>query len=229
MHPHSFDRLAHEYWEKKGSFSALHSMNSFRISMVQKLIEIKNQKILDFGCGGGLSSESLAKLGAQVTGIDESEAMIDIAKKHNENQLLPITYLTTSSMNQVNFQTQEPFDCIVAFEVLEHISPKELPQCLHNLSSILKPNGYLCITTINRTPQSFMQAIVIAEYLLSLVPKRTHQYNFFIKPSELVDLTANYAMRLVTLQGMGYLPLVNYWYKTAVPNVNYFLAFQKMP
>ena len=176
-----FDDVSHLWWDKSGPFKALHLLNPIRFKFITKFSDIKDKEVLDVGCGGGILSEELAKNKAFVTGLDLSEESIKIADIHKEVSGLEINYINCSTKSLLS--RKKKYDIICCFEMLEHVDdPKEIiKECL----SLLKPNGSFYMSTLNRNLKSFISLIVGAEYLLNMVPKGTHSYSKFIKPSEI--------------------------------------------
>jgi 2-polyprenyl-6-hydroxyphenyl methylase/3-demethylubiquinone-9 3-methyltransferase len=229
-----FSQMAKDWWDPKGSSRPLHLLNPLRISFIKQEIQkhlkpimldfkpFENLHILDVGCGGGILSEPLCRLGAKVTGIDATKSLIDIAQKHAEEQNLEINYHATSLED---FNPNNQFDVIVASEILEHVDSLELFVSL--LSKLLKPSGLLIVSTLNRTPISYLKAIIGAEYLLKLIPKRTHQWSKFIKPSELNKIMRQNNLNISTLQGMKFNPIREKWSFCDNLSTNYCASFIK--
>jgi 2-polyprenyl-6-hydroxyphenyl methylase/3-demethylubiquinone-9 3-methyltransferase len=176
-----FDNDSAYWWKEGGSFDLLHAMNPLRLSFISECVgDVKEMKILDVGCGGGILAEPLARLGASVTGIDASLGAITAATKHAEMMALEITYIHTT----LNHLKDNDFDLVIASEIIEHVpDPKDfLAHCCQKL----KPaNNGIILSTINRTPKSYLGAILGAEYLLNWVPRGTHEWNRFLKPSDI--------------------------------------------
>lgn len=219
-----FSALAQTWWDEKGPMKPLHGLNPLRLSYIQKNAEIAGKNVLDIGCGGGILTESLAKAGALTTGIDMSEDAIVIAKQHAEQSALQITYQKISAEEFANLHANT-FDVITCMEMLEHVP--DPVSIIQSTSQLLKPNGYLFLSTINRNVKSFFQAIIGAEYILNLLPKGTHHYQKFIKPSELTHWAEKNNFVLRGLKGITYHPLKNKFEMTDSVEVNYFMCFQK--
>ena len=190
---YKFSRLASEWWDPNGKFKPLHKFNPVRLNYIIKSIlkehknrnvkkPLKNIKILDIGCGGGLLCEPLSKLGAQVIGIDASEKNIKIAKVHAKNNL-NINYYCTSPEN---FITKLKFDIVLNMEIVEHVN--DINYFLKESSKFLKKNGLMFIATLNKTLKSYIFAILGAEYILRWLPIGTHDWNMFVKPDDLVEI-----------------------------------------
>ena len=215
-----FSDLANEWWLKNGKFKILHEIQPIRIKYVQDVINKKKLNkitILDLGCGGGLVSEGLSKLGADVTGIDFVKDNINAAKIHAKKNNLTINY------KKLNFETEKinsKFDVIVIFEVLEHLS--NWKSFLEKIKLNLNPNGILIMSTINRNLFSKLLAIDLAENFLKWIPNNTHTYHKFIKPEELDYILKKNSFKNINFQGLEYQALKNKWQLSNNTRVNYF-------
>lgn len=221
-----FNAQAHEWWDPNGPFKPLHHMNPLRLEWVQSITPLQNKKLIDLGCGGGIFSESAAKIGAEVTGIDQAEKVIKVAKMHAANQnSLNVNY-QLSNIETWTEQHVSSYDVVTAFEMLEHVPDPS--QIVQNCFDLLKPGGYVFFSTINRNVKSFLFAILGAEYILKLLPKGTHQYNQFIKPEELARCCREKGFSLEAISGIRYNPWTqNFSLNEEDTSVNYFLAAQK--
>ena len=229
-----FSNLAEEWWDVKGKFKPLHMFNPIRIQYITENIKknfgIKNEKndflknlsILDIGCGGGLISEPMARLGAEVTGIDASEKNIKIATLHSKQSNLKIRYLNKSPEKFYEF---EKFDIILNLEIVEHVSDVKL--YLDSCEKLLKKNGIMFTATLNRTFASFLKAIIGAEYILRWLPIGTHDWNKFIKPEELEKKLVDLKFNTVDIKGLEFNPLNSKWNKTDNLSVNYIICSYK--
>jgi 2-polyprenyl-6-hydroxyphenyl methylase / 3-demethylubiquinone-9 3-methyltransferase len=229
-----FSRMADAWWDPKGAFRPLHQLNPTRINYLnQRICEhtgrafntpnpLTGLHIVDIGCGGGLVSEPLARLGAAMTGIDASEKNIAIASTHAQGQSLPITYIPTSA--EALAAQGHSFDVVLALEIIEHV--QEIPTFLRALRQLTKPDGICIISTLNRTPASYAMAIVGAEYILRWLPKGTHTWSKFIRPSELAQLSHHAGFSLYRQDGLVYSPLSGTWsiHPTNM-DVNYLACF----
>lgn len=219
-----FDALAADWWDPKGSMSMLHLMNPVRLQFVQTQVALTAQKIVDVGCGGGLLSEAMAKQGAIVTAIDLSQELIAVAKAHAVTSGLSIDYQVTA-VEELATRSEGQFDVLTAMELLEHVpDPKQL---IEAAARLVKPNGKLFFSTINRNLKSYLLTIIGAEYVLGLLPKGTHQYAEFIRPSELTRWAAAANLSPISFMGMRYHPLKKQFELCADVSVNYLACFVK--
>ena len=226
-----FSKLAEEWWDVNGKFKPLHMFNPIRIEYITDKIKehfnLKKDKanylnglsILDIGCGGGLISEPMSRLGANVTGIDASEKNINIAKLHSKKNGLKINYLNTSPENIKDF---EKFDIILNLEIVEHVDNLDL--YLKSCSNLLKKNGLMFTATINRTLISYLKAIIGAEYVLRWLPIGTHDWNKFIKPEELEKKLFEKNFVTKDLKGLEFNPILNKWKRSDNLSVNYIIC-----
>ena len=227
-----FDSIATRYWDKNGPFGALHAMNPLRISLTTRTTPCQGKRVLDFGCGGGLSSFSLAENGASVVGVDASKTMIEVAEQYSKNRDTgggSIDFVHQPELDPRHPLLTAPFDLIVAFEVCEHFSREKAQQQLAALSTMLKPGGVLCLTTIDRTVASFLTSIVMAEYVLGMVPKGTHRYDYLKRPSEVTHMARASGLQATGLVWLHYSPLLGSWRGGGKKSLggNYFISFSK--
>ena len=221
-----FNKLSDEWWDENGKFKVLHQIRPIRIEYILNQLNKKNIKkldILDIGCGGGLVSESLAKLGGNITGIDFVESNIKIAKLHAKKNGLNIKYLCK---DVEKFQFNKKFDIIIAFEVLEHLD--NWKDFLKNIKRNLKQNGRLIVSTINRNIISKYTAITIAENILNWIPVGTHDYDKFIKPTEIKSFLEKEGFSFKDIKGLIFNPLVNSWRLSENTSINYFSTYYKV-
>ena len=229
-----FSKLADEWWDVNGKFKPLHMFNPIRIEYILDIslkhlkvdksenFPLKKLRILDIGCGGGLISEPMSRLGADVTAIDASDKNIRIAKLHSKKNNLNINYLNAAPEN-LKFKNE--FDIILNLEVVEHV--EDLDLYLQSCFDLLKPNGVMFTATINRTFTSYIKAIVGAEYILRWLPIGTHDWNKFIKPEELEKKLIDLNFSIKHLTGLSFNPLFQQWKRTQDVSVNYILVAEK--
>ena len=228
-----FSKLASEWWNPNGKFKPLHKFNPIRISYIkesiinsfklrEKVKPLKKVKILDIGCGGGLLSEPMSRLGADVMGIDASDKIIEIAKFHAKKDNLNIKYLCASP-EQLNTSTK--FDVILNMEIVEHV--KDVDFFLQSCSKLLRKNGIMFVATINKTLKSYFFAIIGAEYILRWLPIGTHEWEKFVKPGELEKILKKYDLRLDSLDGMKFNLLKDEWKVSKDKSINYIGRFIK--
>lgn len=220
-----FSDIAEEWWDKDGDFKPLHIINPLRANYIKDKIELLDKDILDVGCGGGLLSEALHDFGANVTGIDAAGPGIQVAKIHAKENNKNISYFEKTA-EELNKKNSESFDIITCLEVLEHVpDPKELVKTCINL---LKPKGFLFLSTINKNPRSWLTAIVGAEYIFNLLPKGTHEFNKFIKPSMLASYIRSANAELLETKGMFYNPVTHKAHLNNDLGVNYLMYARKL-
>ena len=229
-----FSDLADEWWDVNGKFKPLHMFNPIRIEYITEKIKqefnlinrnngfLKDLKILDIGCGGGLISEPLARLGGEVTGIDASEKNIKVAKLHSKKNNLNINYLNKSP-EQLN--DSEKFDIVLNLEIVEHVENVDL--YIKSCSNLLKKNGIMFTATLNRTIVSYIKAIVGAEYILRWLPIGTHDWNKFIKPEELEKKLSSANFSTIDVKGLEFNPLFSKWKKSDNLSVNYIICSKR--
>ena len=229
-----FSDLADEWWDVNGKFKPLHMFNPIRIEYITEKIKqefklinqnnsyLKALKILDIGCGGGLISEPLARLGGEVTGIDASEKNIKVAKLHSKKNNLNINYLNKSP-EQLN--NSEKFDIVLNLEIVEHVENVDL--YIKSCSNLLKKNGIMFTATLNRTIVSYIKAIVGAEYILRWLPIGTHDWNKFIKPEELEKKLSSANFSTIDVKGLEFNPLFSKWKKSDNLSVNYIICSKR--
>ena len=228
-----FSKIAEEWWNPIGKFKPLHKFNPIRISYIRDNIintlnletnkkPLDKIRILDIGCGGGLLSEPMARLGAEVVGIDASERNINIAKLHAKKNNLPIEYFCASPEN---FNTQNKFDVILNMEIIEHV--ENVDNFLKSSANLLKKNGIMFIATLNKTLKSYLFAIIGAEYILRWLPIGTHSWDKFIKPDYLIEISRKYNLKLDRLDGMKFNIIKDEWSLSSDKSINYISKFIK--
>ena len=228
-----FSKIAEEWWNPQGKFKPLHKFNPIRISYIKnniiKSMKINNKskpldkvKVLDIGCGGGLLSEPLSRLGAEVVGIDASKKNIEVAKLHANKNNLDIKYICTSPEK---YKPKKKFDVILNMEIVEHV--EDIDFFLKSSSNLLKKNGIMFVATLNKTLKSYLFAIVGAEYILRWLPIGTHEWEKFVKPDDLVDILKKYNLKLDAIDGMKLNIITDQWNLSSDKSVNYIGKFIK--
>jgi len=229
-----FSKIANEWWDVNGKFKPLHLFNPVRIEYITENIKkhfklekgingyLKGLNILDIGCGGGLISEPMARLGAKVTGIDASEKNINVAKLHSEKNGLKIDYLNTSPENLDEF---EKFDIVLNLEIVEHVENVNL--YIKSCHKLLKRNGLMFTATLNRSFTSYVKAIIGAEYILRWLPIGTHDWNKFLKPEELEKILSVEKFSTLDISGLSFNPFTNKWKRSRDLSVNYIICSLK--
>ncbi|WP_133127362.1 bifunctional 2-polyprenyl-6-hydroxyphenol methylase/3-demethylubiquinol 3-O-methyltransferase UbiG [Legionella nagasakiensis] len=216
-----FAQLSTQWWNKDGPLKTLHDINAARLQFIQKFVDLSACHVLDVGCGGGILAESMAKLGANVTGLDVEEDAITVARAHAKESGLDLCYV---GQPIESFETRL-FDVVTCMEMLEHASEPQV--VIEHCSRLLKQGGYLFLSTINRTPMAYATAIIAAEYILELLPRQTHEFKKFIRPSELTAMTRAVGLESIAMSGMSYNPFSRAASLQKSVRVNYLLACQK--
>ena len=228
-----FSKIAEEWWNPNGKFKPLHKFNPIRILYIKKnIIEnfkikqkktpLKNIKILDIGCGGGLLSEPMSRLGADVTAIDASEKNINVAKLHSKKNNLKIKYICTSPEK---LKLKNKFDVILNMEIVEHV--EDVNFFLKSCSKLLKKNGIMFVATLNKTLKSYIFAIVGAEYVMRWLPIGTHEWDKFVKPDDLINIQKKNNLKLDRIDGMKFNLLLDEWNISNDKSINYIAKFIK--
>jgi 2-polyprenyl-6-hydroxyphenyl methylase/3-demethylubiquinone-9 3-methyltransferase len=224
-----FGKLAARWWDPDGESRPLHDLNPVRASYVADRVNLRGARVADVGCGGGLLSEALAKAGARVTGIDLGDKVIEIARLHMhesrlENPSLDIDYRVQSSAELASVEP-ESFDAVCCMELIEHVpDPAAL---VSDLARMVKPGGVVVMSTLNRTPVAFGAAILGAEYIMRMLPRGTHHYAQFLKPSELGRLMRHAGLEIDDVSGLGYNPLNRKAWLSRITAVNYLISARK--
>ena len=229
-----FSKIADEWWNIEGKFKPLHKFNPLRIKYIKdrvishfkinsKLQPLKNIELLDIGCGGGLLSEPMCRLGAKVTAIDASQKNIDVATYHSKKNGLKINYLC-SSPEKINLNKK--FDIILNMEIVEHVN--DLNFFLEKSTLLLKKNGLMFVATLNKTLKSYVFAIIGAEYVLNWLPIGTHDWNKFVKPKDLIFMAKKNNLELIKTEGISFNILKNEWLVSKDESVNYISHFKKI-
>lgn len=214
-----FAQHAQDWWDLDGPLRTLHDMNNARLEFIAQHAALAKATVLDVGCGGGILCEGMAQAGAKVTGIDAETQAIEIAKAHAKEMKLSCTY----QCSPIEDFDHKPFEVITCMELMEHVTNPQL--VLEHCKRLLKPGGKLFVSTINRTLKSYASAIIAAEYVLRLLPKQTHDFQKFIKPSEMTAMARAVGLELLDLQGMSYNPFNRQSALCQDVSVNYVMVF----
>jgi|TARA_B110000483_G_scaffold20869_1_gene23460 2-polyprenyl-6-hydroxyphenyl methylase/3-demethylubiquinone-9 3-methyltransferase len=220
-----FEALAHRWWDPNSEFKPLHQINPLRLNFIESIISLNNKDILDVGCGGGILSEGLSKAGARVVGIDMADKALNVAKLHLHESQLDITY-EKSSAEDFSAKHAGQFDVVTCMEMLEHV-PDPI-RVVRACAELVKPGGWTIFSTISKTPKAFLFAIVGAEHILKLLPKGTHEYRKFIRPSALSQMIRESGLEVEKTKGMGYNPLTKVYSLTENLDVNYMIVARKL-
>jgi 2-polyprenyl-6-hydroxyphenyl methylase/3-demethylubiquinone-9 3-methyltransferase len=220
-----FSELAHRWWDPQSEFRPLHEINPLRLEWINSQCPLKGKRILDVGCGGGILSDSMARKGAEVLGIDLATKALRVAQLHALEAATPNVQYREISVEALAQQEPESFDAVTCMEMLEHVP--DPASVLRACSRLVKPGGWVFISTINRNAKSFLFAIVGAEYVLNLLPRGTHEYMKFIKPSEMAAHCRAAGLELAGSRGMEYNPITRRYRLSSDTSVNYLLATRK--
>lgn len=217
-----FSQHAPQWWDLNGPLKTLHDINPARLAWIQQYIDLKQQTVLDIGCGGGVLSEGMARRGASVTGLDLAEDAINVARQHASEQGLDVTYVC----EPVDGFDAGPFDAVTCLEMLEHVPDPNV--VIQAAARLVKPGGYVFFSTVNRTLKAYATVILAAEYVLSLLPRQTHTYERFIRPSELAASIRQAGLQEVGITGLSYQPFTRQARLCdGKVDVNYLLVVQK--
>ncbi|HSD40288.1 MAG TPA: bifunctional 2-polyprenyl-6-hydroxyphenol methylase/3-demethylubiquinol 3-O-methyltransferase UbiG [Burkholderiales bacterium] len=216
-----FSELAHRWWDPEGEFRPLHQINPLRLAWIDGKARLGGKRVLDVGCGGGILTEAMARAGARVKGIDLADKPLQVARLHLLESQLPVDYEAVSAEDLAR---REPggYDVVTCLEVLEHVP--DPPSTVRACAALTRPGGQVFFATINRNPKSYLFAIIGAEYVLGLLPRGTHDYTRFIKPSELSRWCRDAALEVASLVGMSYNPLTRVYALGAGTDVNYLVC-----
>ncbi len=213
-----FSQLAHRWWDPTSEFRPLHEINPLRVAWIDQHAQLSGKKVLDVGCGGGLLTEAMARLGAQVTGIDLSDKTLKIAQLHLLESKLPIAYAAASA-EQFVVEHKDQFDALTCLEMLEHVP--DPASTVDACARLVKPGGHVFFSTINRNPKAYLFAVIGAEYVLKLLPRGTHDYARLIKPSELASWCRAAGLTPIEMIGMTYNPFTRRYRLGPDCDVNY--------
>lgn len=221
-----FDSLAARWWDLDGDFKPLHELNPLRLSFIRQAAPLDTRQVLDVGCGGGILSEALARAGASVTGIDMAEEALSVARLHQQGQTFEIDY-RLSTAEELAQEKPGVFDTVTCMELLEHVP--EPASLVGACAALAKPGGDVFFSTINRNPKAYALAVVAAEYVLKLLPRGTHDYEKFIKPSELAAYCRAAGLTVRSVAGLSYNPVTGSHSLTTEPDVNYIVRATRAP
>ena len=221
---HKFEALASRWWDPNSEFKPLHDINQLRIDYIDERAPLDGRKVIDVGCGGGLLSEGMAMRGARVTGIDMGEAPLTVARLHRHESGVQVDYQRITA-EEMAAQHPESFDTVTCLEMLEHVP--DPASVIRACAGLVKPGGDIFFSTINRNPKAYLFAIIGAEYLLRMLPRGTHDYRKFIRPSEMERWARAAGLQLQDLTGMTYNPLTGDYTLGNDVDVNYLAWFRK--
>lgn len=219
-----FEEIAHRWWDPDSEFKPLHEINPLRLNYIDERAGIRGKKVLDVGCGGGILAESMAHRGAEVIGIDLGETPLSVATLHALETGIEMDYRNIP-VEELAVEMPGQFDVVTCMEMLEHVPDPE--SIIQACATLVKPEGHVFFSTLNRNPKAFMLAIVGAEYLLNMLPKGTHEYGKFIRPSELEQAARKNGLDLKNISGLSYNPLFRSYRITKDVDVNYVMHFVK--
>ena len=219
-----FESIAHRWWDPESEFKPLHAINPLRLNYIDDRAHLKNKRVLDVGCGGGILAESMARRGAKVTGIDLGEGPLSVASLHALDSQVEVDYQQIAVETLAERETGQ-YDVVTCMEMLEHVPAPE--SVIRACAQLVKPGGNVFFSTINRNPKAFMLAVIGAEYLLSMLPRGTHEYAKFIRPSELEYAARQAQLSLKDISGMTYNPIFQSYRLGKDIDVNYLMHFTK--
>lgn len=219
-----FEALAHGWWDIEGESKPLHEINPLRLSFIKQHCELKHKQVIDVGCGGGILSEALAKEGANVTGIDMGKLPLDVAKLHALESELTIDYQQTTAEQKAEQSAQ--YDVVTCMEMLEHVP--DPVSVINACAQLVKPGGQLFFSTLNRHPKAYLVAVLGAEYIMNILPKGTHDYKKFIRPSEMASWCRQASLNVNEVTGLSYNPFTKNYSLSDDVTVNYLIHCQKM-
>jgi 2-polyprenyl-6-hydroxyphenyl methylase/3-demethylubiquinone-9 3-methyltransferase len=219
-----FSELAHRWWDPTSEFRPLHEINPLRLEWINSLAPLAGKNVIDIGCGGGVLSESMARKGAKVTGIDLSKKALKVADLHSLESGVEVRYKLISA-EEMAAEEPEQFDIVTCMEMLEHVpNPASVVRAA---AALAKPGGKVFFSTLNRNPKSYLFAVVGAEYLLRMLPRGTHDYGKFITPAELSQYARSAGLQVDGLKGLSYNPLTKFYSLNTDTSVNYMVACSK--
>ncbi len=219
-----FSQLAHKWWDPNSEFKPLHDINPLRLDYIDRHAGLAGKTVLDVGCGGGILSESMAGLGANITGIDLSDKALQVARLHLLESGKQVDYRKIA-VEDLAAEQPGHYDVVTCLEMLEHVPDPH--SVIRACAQLVKPDGWVFFSTLNRNPKSYLLAVVGAEYILNMLPRGTHDYSKFIKPSELAQSCRNAGLDLIDLIGMTYNPLTKVYSLGKDTSVNYLIACRR--
>ena len=219
-----FSQLAHKWWDPQSEFKPLHDINPLRLGYIDRLAGLAGKTVLDVGCGGGILSESMAGLNASVTGIDLSDKALQVAKLHLLESGRQVDYRKIS-VEDMAAECPGTFDIVTCLEMLEHVP--DPGSVIASCAALVKPGGWVFLSTLNRNPKSYLFAVIGAEYILNMLPRGTHDYAKFLKPSELAQSCRNAGLALTDLTGLSYNPFSKIYSLGTDTSVNYMVACRR--
>lgn len=219
-----FEELAYRWWDTESEFKPLHDINPLRLNYIDDRAAIKGKQVIDVGCGGGILAESMARRGATVIGIDMGEAPLSVAQMHALESQIAVDYQQITAEDMAA-QHAGQFDVVTCMEMLEHVP--DPASVIAACAQMVKPNGHVFFSSINRNPKAFLMAIVGAEYIMNMLPKGTHEYGKFIKPSELEKAARSVGLKLRNITGLTYNPIFQSYRLSPDVDVNYMMHFTK--
>jgi len=220
-----FSDLAHRWWDPESEFRPLHQINPLRLQWIQSLAPLQGREVLDVGCGGGILSDAMARAGATTLGIDLASKSLKVAQLHALEAQTPNVRYREVSVEDLARERPASFDVVTCMEMLEHVP--DPAAIVRACAELVKPGGWVFFSTLNRNPKSFLFAIVGAEYVLNLLPRGTHTYDKFIRPSELIRFARESGLQVQATQGMQYNPLTRRYWMDHDTSVNYLVATQR--
>lgn len=220
-----FSELAHRWWDPESEFRPLHQINPLRLDWIDALVGLSGKRVLDVGCGGGILSDSMARRGADVTGIDLASKALKVAQLHALEAATPNIHYVETSVEALAAEQPASFDVVTCMEMIEHVP--DPASVVRACSTLVKPGGWVFFSTINRNPKAFLFAIVGAEYVLRLLPRGTHEYAKFVRPAELAAHCRASGLALDHMRGMEYNPLTQRYWLSGDTSVNYLVATRK--
>ena len=219
-----FSQLAHKWWDKDSEFRPLHDLNPLRLDYIDHYAQIDGKSVLDVGCGGGILSESMARRGAHVTGIDLAKKSLKVAQLHSLDSGVEVDYRCVP-VEELAMEMPQQFDTVTCMEMLEHVPDPQ--SVIDAVARLVKPGGWVFFSTLNRNLKSYVMAVLGAEYVLGLLPRGTHDYQRFIKPSELTRMSRRAGLNIIDIRGVRYQPFNREAALCTDSSINYMMALQR--